>query len=127
MIVLFDGECNFCNRSIQFIYERDGKGIFRFASLQSPKGKELLEKHHLQNLDLSSMVLINGEKAFIKSSAALRIFGKLRGLWPIMVIFLAVPRFIRNWVYNGVAKRRNRLVKEKCVVPSGEFKERFIG
>lgn len=126
MIVLFDGDCNFCNRSVQFIYERDKKGIFRFAALQSVKGKEFLVKHKLEELELSSMVLINGEKAFIKSSAALRICGKLKGLWPMMMCFLIVPPFIRDWFYDRIAKRRNRLVKEKCAVPSGEFKSRFI-
>ena len=61
MIVLFDGDCNFCNRSVQFIYERDKKGIFRFASLQSARGREFLAKHNLDTLDLSTLVLINGD------------------------------------------------------------------
>lgn len=126
MIVLFDGDCNFCNRSIQFIYKRDKKGEFRFASLQSAKGIELLKQFNLTNLGLSSLVLIHNEKAYIKSSAALRLCGKLKGLWPLMMGFLIVPAFIRNWVYDGIAKRRKRLVKEKCEVPSGEFKARFI-
>ncbi|HLP10751.1 MAG TPA: DCC1-like thiol-disulfide oxidoreductase family protein [Flavobacteriales bacterium] len=126
MIVLFDGDCNFCNYSVQFIYKRDKKGVFRFASLQSPKGKELLEKHGLQNLSLSSMVLIKNEKAYIKSGAALRICGHLSGLWPLMICFLIVPPFIRNWVYHQVAKRRKRLIKDKCEIPTGDFKARFI-
>lgn len=126
MIVLFDGDCNFCNYSVQFIYKRDKKGVFRFASLQSQKGKELLEKHGLQNLGLSSMVLIKNEKAYIKSGAALRICGHLSGLWPLMICFLIVPPFIRDWVYDQVAKRRKRLIKDKCEIPTGDFKARFI-
>lgn len=128
MIVLFDGDCNFCNRSVQFIYERDKKGVFRFASLQSQKGIELLKQYGLSELGISSVVFINTEagKAYIKSSAALRICKYLKGLWPMMIIFLAVPKFIRNWVYDGVAKRRNRIFKDKCDLPTGEFKARFI-
>jgi predicted DCC family thiol-disulfide oxidoreductase YuxK len=126
MIVLFDGDCNFCNYSVQFIYKRDKKGVFRFASLQSEKGKELLAKFKLQNLDLSTMVFIKEDKAYTKSGAALRICGHLKGLWPLMVCFLMVPPFIRNWVYDGVAKRRKKLVKDKCEIPTGEFKARFI-
>ena len=128
MIVLFDGDCNFCNRSVQFIYERDKKGVFRFASLQSQKGIELLKQYGLSDMGISSVVFINSEvnKAYIKSSAALRICKYLKGLWPMMVIFLAVPKFIRNLVYDGVAKRRNHLFKDKCAVPTGEFKARFI-
>ena len=126
MIVLFDGECNFCNRSIQFIYKRDKKGIFRFASLQSEVGKALLNKHNLQKLDMSSLVLINEEKAYVKSSAALRISGKLSGLWPLMMFFLIVPKFIRNWVYDGIAKRRKNLLKGTCDLPTEEFRSRFL-
>ncbi|HYG52073.1 MAG TPA: DUF393 domain-containing protein, partial [Flavobacteriales bacterium] len=85
MIVLFDGECNFCNYSVQFIFKRDKKGIFRFASLQSAKGKELLAQYNLQNLDTSSMVLIKNNRAYIKSGAALRICAHLSGLWPLMM------------------------------------------
>src|SRR6185369_14232639 len=99
MIVLFDGECNFCNHSVRFIYKRDKKNIFRFASLQSGKGKALLAANNLQDLDMSSIVLIGDQKAWIKSTAALRICGKLKGLWPLMMFFLIVPRFIRDWVY----------------------------
>jgi len=126
MIVLFDGECNFCNHSVRFIYKRDKKGIFKFASLQSETGKSLLSKHNLSDIGLSSMVLIKDENAFIKSSAALRIFGKLSGLWPLMTMFLIVPRFIRDWVYDIIAKRRKRLIKNACEVPTGEFRSRFL-
>lgn len=126
MIVLFDGECNFCDRSIQFIFKRDPKARFLFTSLQSEKGKALLKQHGLQNLDMSSMVLIKGDKAYTKSGAALRISRYLSGLWPVMVIFLAVPPFIRNWFYDQVAKRRHKLLKEKCELPTPEFRARFL-
>jgi predicted DCC family thiol-disulfide oxidoreductase YuxK len=126
MIVLFDGECNFCNRSVQFIYERDKKGAFRFAALQSEKGMELLKQHGLSDLGISSVVFIKDNKAFIRSSAGLRICKHLKGFWPMMIIFLAVPKFVRDWVYDGIAKRRNRLLKDKCAVPTGEFKSRFL-
>lgn len=125
-IVLFDGDCNFCNRSVQFIYERDKKGLFRFASLQSQKGIELLKHYGLENIGLSTLVLIDGERAFTKSTGALRICGYLKAGWPMMKLFLIVPRFIRDWVYDGVAKRRKKIFKDKCAVPTGEFRARFI-
>lgn len=125
-IVLFDGDCNFCNRSIQFIYERDRKGLFRFTSLQSGTGKKILAQHNLQNLDMSSMVFVKNGKAYTKSSAALRIAANLGGLWPMLAVFLIVPRFIRNWFYDQVAKRRHKLVKQKCALPTPAFRARFL-
>lgn len=125
-IVLFDGDCNFCNTSVQFIFKREKKNSFYFASLQSDKGKELLEKYKLQNLDLSSMVFISNNKAYLKSSAALRIAGQLKGLWPLMMVFLIVPPFIRNWVYDQIAKRRHKLLKQKCALPTPELRARFL-
>lgn len=125
-IVLFDGECNFCDRSIQFIFKRDPKGHFRFASLQSEKGKALLHEYGLENIGMSSMVLIKNGQAYTKSGAALRIAKHLSGLWPVLVIFLAVPPFIRNFVYDQIAKRRHRLAKEKCELPTPEFRARFL-
>ena len=125
-IVLFDGECNFCDRSVQFIFHRDPRRKFRFASLQSEKGKALLKIYHLENLGMSTMVLIKNDKAYTKSGAALRIARHLSGLWPLLVVFLAVPPFIRNFFYDQVAKRRHKLVKEKCELPTPEFKARFL-
>lgn len=125
-IVLFDGECNFCDRSIQFIFKRDPQARFRFASLQSEKGKALLQQHGLQNLDMSSMVLIKNGKAYTKSGAALRIAGHLSGFWPVLIIFLIVPAFLRNFIYDQIAKRRHQLVKQKCELPTPEFRARFL-
>lgn len=126
-IILFDGECNFCNASVQFVYKRDPKGIFKFASLQSETGKKYLEKFGLKNLETSTVVLIEDDWVTLRSTAALRIAMNLKGGWPMLSIFILVPRFIRDVVYNFIAKRRHRLVKEKCELPTVEFKDRFIG
>lgn len=125
-IILFDGECNFCNASVQFVFKRDPKGIFKFASLQSEVGKKYLEKFDLKELETSTVVLIEDEWVTLRSTAALRIAMNLTGMWPILSIFILVPRFIRDAVYNFIAKRRHRLVKEKCELPTAEFKSRFI-
>ena len=125
-IVLFDGECNFCDRSVQFIFRHDPRGRFRFASLQSETGKKILQQYGLENIGLSSMVLIKNGKAYLKSGAALRIAQHLNGLWSLLVVFLAVPPFIRNFVYDQVAKRRHKLAKQKCELPTAEFRARFL-
>lgn len=125
-IVLFDGECNFCDRSVQFIFRHDPKGRFRFASLQSETGRKILQQYGLENIGLSSMVLIKNGKAYLKSGAALRIAQYLNGLWPLLVAFLAVPPFIRNFIYDQVAKRRHKLARQKCALPTAEFRARFL-
>ena len=127
-IVLFDGHCNLCNGSVQFIILRDKKGYFNFCSLQSEAGQALLEKHQLSKTELNSLVLIENEKAYRQSTAALRIAKKLDGSWPLFYGFIIVPPFIRNFFYNLIAKNRYRLFgkKDECMLPRPEWRERFL-
>ena len=127
-IILFDGDCNFCDSSVQFIIKRDPAAHFLFTSLQSEKGLELTKKYAIPE-DVDSLVLIENGKAFTKSSAALRIAKKLDGLWHLLFLFILVPRKIRDGVYDYVAKNRYKWFGKKedaCMLPSPEQRKRFI-
>ena len=127
-IILFDGECNFCDSSVQFIIKRDPKGLFHFASLQSPTGQELQKKHQVPE-DIDSIVLIEKGEAYYKSAAALRICRHLKGAWKLFYGFIIVPRFIRNVAYDIIAKNRYKWFgkkEESCMLPSPSIRKRFI-
>ncbi len=126
-IVLFDGECNFCNSTIYFIFKRDRKNKFKFCSLQSERGKKMLEKFNILGFNNSSMVLISNNCIHSKSGAALRIAKELTGIWPLLYFFIIVPYFLRDWIYTLVAKRRHRfLTNNKCVVADSKFKAAIL-
>jgi len=127
-VILFDGVCNLCNGSVQFVLKRDSKGYFKFASLQSDAGQELLKKYNLPTEGFNSFVLIENDKAYLKSSGALRVARRLNGAWPLLYGFMIVPAFIRNFFYNSLAKNRYRWFgkKEACMLPLPEWKERFL-
>lgn len=127
-LILFDGVCNFCNASVNFIIRRDPKGVFRFAPLQSEAGKKTLQKFHLSTTDLDTMVLIEGDRFFTRSSAGLRIARRLTGLWPLLFIFIIIPKFLRDAVYNLVARNRYKWwgKRDACMVPTPEVKKRFL-
>ena len=125
-VVLFDGVCNFCNRSVNFIMKRDPKARFRFAARQSEAGEKLRERFGVKNID--SMVLIRGDEVFTRTSAALRIAGALRWPWPALAVFLVVPRPIRDWFYKAFARRRYKWFgkSDTCRVPTEEDRARFL-
>lgn len=127
-ILLFDGVCNLCDGSVQLIVERDRDSVFRFAPLQSSTGQALLEKHGLSKTDLDSMVLIVGEKCFRRSDAALEIASRLPEPWSSLRLFRVVPRFIRNAVYDLIARYRYSWFGEKdsCMVPTEDLRQRFL-
>jgi predicted DCC family thiol-disulfide oxidoreductase YuxK len=127
-IILFDGVCNFCNASINFVMDHDPKYQFKFAALQSDFAKEKLAKAGLSTNDFDSVVLIEGDKVYTRSTAALRIARLLSGAWPLMYGFVIVPPFIRNAIYDLVARNRYRWFgkSENCRLPSPEERARFI-
>jgi predicted DCC family thiol-disulfide oxidoreductase YuxK len=127
-IVLFDGVCNFCNGSVNFIIAHDPNGYFKFAPLQSYIGKELLDKSGIDTDETDSIILIEDEKAYTYSTAALRIARKLSGLWSWFYVLRAMPRFIRDFFYKLFAKYRYRLFgkKDVCMMPTPEIKQRFL-
>ena len=127
-IVLFDGVCNLCNRSVQFIIKRDKEGLFRFASLQGKTGQSLLKQFNLPTDDLNSFVLIENEKAYTRSTGALRMMRRLKGGWKLLYAFIIVPPFIRNAIYSWIAKNRYKWYgkREECMIPTPELKSRFL-
>ena len=127
-IVLFDGVCNFCNHSIQFVIKRDPKSHFKFGALQSEEGKALLEKHNLSSEILDTIVLIEGGKAYTYSTAPLRITRKLHLLWPIFYVFILIPTFIRNPIYKWISKNRYKWFgkEESCMLPTADIRNRFL-
>lgn len=127
-IILFDGVCNLCNNSIQFVIKHDKRRLFRFASLQSEIGQKLMSQHHLSSATTDSIVYIENNQAYIQSAAALRISKHLNGIYPLLYCFIVVPPFIRNAVYNLIAKNRYKWFgkRESCMVPTPELKELFL-
>jgi predicted DCC family thiol-disulfide oxidoreductase YuxK len=127
-IILFDGVCNLCERSVQTVLQHDRNGYFHFASLQSEAGKQLLQQFGLPENELKSFVLIEDGKAYTRSTAALRVAGKLSGAWKLLYPFIVLPAFVRNPVYDLIAANRYRWFgkKEACWLPRPEWKERFL-
>ncbi|MEW7278053.1 DCC1-like thiol-disulfide oxidoreductase family protein [Aquimarina sp. 2201CG1-2-11] len=128
-IILFDGVCNMCNSTINFIIKHDKNDIFRYASLQSDIGKQLIQKRNIDSSKLDSILLIEPKKSYYyKSTAALHIIRHLSGLYPIFSVFLIIPSFFRDWVYDIIAKNRYKWFgkKESCMIPTPELRSLFI-
>lgn len=127
-VVLFDGVCNLCNRSVQFIIRRDKKDQFRFAALQGKTGQAILARHGLPADSFNSFILAEGDKIYTRSTGALRMLKKLGGGWSILYGFIIVPRFIRDWVYDQVARNRYRWFgrQESCMIPTPDLRKKFL-
>lgn len=127
-IILFDGICNLCNASVQFVIKHDKAERFKFASLQSDSGQKLLQQYHLLQTDFNSFVLIENEQAYTKSTAALMVAKRLKGLLKLFYGFIIVPVFIRDGVYNLVARNRYKWFgkKESCSIPTPELQSKFL-
>lgn len=127
-VVLFDGVCNLCNGSVQFIIKRDRKRLFRFAALQSEAGRQLMQNANLSSNYFDSIVLVQEDKAYVNSTAVLRIAKMLPGLWKLAYIFIIVPRPLRDAVYRFVANHRYKWFgkKDQCMIPTPELKELFL-
>lgn len=126
-IVLFDGDCNFCDASVQFILNRDATGIFHFASLQGEAGQTLRERHRI-NDSVNSIVLIRDGVPYIKSDAAVRIAEGLDGNWRWLRFVRFVPKPIRDFGYDVIAKHRYEWFgqKQTCKLPTPEERSRFL-
>ena len=126
-IVLFDDRCSFCNGTVRFIWRRDWGAYFRFASLQSEAGAQLLARHGIAR-DLETVVLIEGDRVSSRSTAALRIARHLG--WPLRLLagLLVIPSCLRDPIYAAFARRRYRWFgrSEHCTVPPPGLKERFL-
>ena len=127
-IVLFDGVCNLCNGLVRFIIKRDRFGKFKFASLQSDIGQQLLTRFGLAKNEFESFVFIQGDKYYLRSAAALKVLKELGGIWRAFYVFILIPRSIRDFMYNLIAKSRYKIFgkRDVCMVPTPELQERFI-
>ncbi|MFD0940667.1 thiol-disulfide oxidoreductase DCC family protein [Pedobacter boryungensis] len=128
-VIFFDGVCNLCNGAVQFTIKRDSNNIFRFASLQSEYAAEKIAPFNITPENLDSFILLEDDKVYQRSTAALRVVKKLGGLWPLLYGFIIIPRFIRDAVYNYIAKNRYKWFgkQESCWVPTPDLKEKFLG
>lgn len=128
-LVLFDGVCNLCNHSVQFIIRHDPNEKFVFASLQSSFAQEILARSSIAHQPFDSVVLYKNEQLYTKSEAALFIAAELTGGWRYLRFLRLVPLKWRNWIYDQIAQRRYRFFgkKESCMLPSPELKRRFLG
>lgn len=129
-IILFDGVCNLCNGTVQFIIKRDKKDLFRYAALQSDIGKQLVDERKIDTSKVDSIILVEpGMAYYVKSDAALQIFKSFGGFWPLVAVFQWIPSTIRNIVYDFIAKNRYKWFgkKEYCMVPTPELRAKFLG
>ena len=128
-IILFDGICNLCNGSVIFILKREKDPVFQFASIQSETGKELLEWCGLPSNYNQAVVYIENGKIYLGSTAALKIGRNLMFPWSLLSYAgFVVPKFIRDWVYNQIAKHRYQWFgkKDVCMVPTESLRARFL-
>jgi predicted DCC family thiol-disulfide oxidoreductase YuxK len=128
-VVLFDGVCNMCNAITRFVIERDpAPGRFRFAALQSESGQRLLREHGLPTDDLDSFVLVEGERAWVRSTAGLRVLKMLGLPWSLLWPLILVPPPIRDPLYSWIARNRYRWFgkRDACMVPTADVRSRFV-
>lgn len=127
-VLLFDGICNFCSTIVTFTIKRDPQAKFMFAPLQSEIGLELLKKFNLPVNEFDSFILIDKDIFYSRSTAALKVIKGLKGIWPLLYIFIIIPAPIRDLVYNFIAKNRYKWFgkKEQCMVPTPDIKRRFL-
>ena len=128
LVILFDGVCNLCSGVVQFIIKHDSKKQFRFASLQSKFGEDVMKHFGLPIDQFNSFILLENGKIYTRSTGALKVAKKLNGLYPLLYAFIVVPRFIRDAIYNLVAGKRYKWFgkKEACWIPTPELKNLFI-
>ena len=138
-LVLFDGVCNFCDASVNFVIEHDREGYFQFAPLQSDAGRKTAAQHGLvaetseprpvdDLIPIDSVILVEDGKAYTHSTAALRIAKRLGGVWSLLYAFIVVPKPIRDFFYKLFARYRYRIFgrKDQCMLPSPEVRQRFL-
>jgi predicted DCC family thiol-disulfide oxidoreductase YuxK len=120
--------CNLCNCAVKCIIRIDKKERIRFAPIQSVPGQSLLKKSSIDSNVIDSVVYLSGGRVFLKSSAVLHLLKDIGGAWKILFGFIIIPRFIRDFFYDLIAKSRYRVFgkRESCMLPSDEIKRRFL-
>jgi predicted DCC family thiol-disulfide oxidoreductase YuxK len=128
-IIMFDGVCNLCNGFVNFLIVRDKQNKFQFGSLQSPVVSDLLRKHNFLTNDLSTVILLEDGKLYYQSTAVLRILRQMAGAWPLLYAFIVIPKPLRDFIYNTIAKHRYKLFgrQDACMIPTPELRAKFVG
>lgn len=127
-VILFDGVCNLCNGTVNFIIKHDEQNRFKFATLQSAYGKQVSEKFKLNTDYLNTVILLDNDRVYVRAEAVLRIMKHLGGFYSLVYIFNVLPSFLLNFFYNIVAQYRYRWFGKRgtCMVPDASLKEKFI-
>lgn len=127
-VIFFDGVCNLCNKSVQFVIARDKKDIFRFAALQSPLAEKLFANQPYLLQAPASVLLVQDGKLYVESTAALKIARQLGGIWGVLYWLIVIPPFLRDLLYRFIATRRYKWFGklDSCMVPEQEWKYKFI-
>ncbi|MBN2825228.1 MAG: DUF393 domain-containing protein [Campylobacterales bacterium] len=126
-IILFDGECGICSKSVEFIFSIDKKGIFYFAPLESAIAKEKLAQNGVNNPNPNTFYYLDKERLYTKSTGALRVLKDAGRGWQLLYVFIIIPRFVRDFIYDLIAKNRYRFIKKSaCAMPSKAFLDRVL-
>jgi predicted DCC family thiol-disulfide oxidoreductase YuxK len=127
-VILFDGVCNFCNSAVNFVLKKDKKKTILFCPLQTATGQKLLQQYSLPVNEMQSFVFIENGQAYTRSTASLKVCRHLRGAWPLLYGLIIVPKFIRDGIYNWIAKNRYKWfgMRQECRIPTPDIKARFL-
>ena len=127
-ILLFDGVCNLCNASVRWVIRHDAAGRFRFAALQSDAGRALLARHGLPLDAMDTVVLVEGERHWLKSDVGLEVLRRIGGAWALLAALRFLPRGLRNLAYDRIARSRYRWFgrRDECLLPTPELRARFL-
>ncbi len=127
-VILFDGVCNLCSRTVGFVLRHDGRRRFRFAAMQSRAGQEFLARHGYPLDRYETFLVVSDGRVYEKSDAALLIAGKLDWPWPVLTAARAIPRTVRDAIYDLVARNRYILFgrRQACLTPDAEYRDRFM-
>ena len=127
-LILFDGVCNLCNSSVQFIIKNDPAGYFKFAPLQSEISQNILKRYNMKTDDYDTFILYENNRIYTQSTGVLHVIKHFKNYYRFFYFFIIIPSFIRDYLYNFVARNRYRFFgrKEVCMIPTPELKARFI-
>jgi len=127
-VVLYDGVCKFCHGTVRFLIARDPQGLLRFASQQSALGQRLMRERGVDGLEWDTLILLDGERTYVRSDAAIRILAALGGGWQLVHVLRVVPRALRDRAYSLYARNRYRLFGklEACALPTPDYRSRFL-
>ena len=118
-LIIFDGVCNFCTGSVNFIKKRDSRAVFGFAPMQTRYGQSLIQKYSVPDVRADTLILIKNGRCYLSTDAALEIIKDLSGLWFLFRVFEIVPRPLRDYFYNAFARKRYKLFgkRDTCMLP----------